>query len=246
MLARDAVARRGCRPACSAPGARGELTDGSDDDWARAGRAGRSRPTTPDVPARGRRRAGLLGEGERQPGRAGRRSASRVCVPDLGGADRAGRGRPTRNFDAPDAAAAGVARAARATCARAGDRARCSAATWPTSRTTGQPPRFLLNDVVRYWRTICVDFEGKDARAGGDRKWALRNAKLRTVAQAAVRRRAACRCCCATCASRARRRASSPAGSTPRRWTASVPRSCSRGSWTRACARSRPTTAGSG
>jgi hypothetical protein len=44
----------------------------------------------------------------------------------------------------------------------------------------GQPPRFLLNDVVRYWRTICVDFEGKAARGGPDPKWASRNAKLRT------------------------------------------------------------------
>ena len=44
-----------------------------------------------------------------------------------------------------------------------------------------RPPRFLLNDLVRYWRTICVDFEGKHAQAGGDDpKWVSRNAKLRT------------------------------------------------------------------
>jgi hypothetical protein len=43
-----------------------------------------------------------------------------------------------------------------------------------------RPPRFLLNDLVRYWRTICVDFEGKGARGGDDPKWATRNAKLRT------------------------------------------------------------------
>lgn len=42
-----------------------------------------------------------------------------------------------------------------------------------------QPPRFLLNDIVRYWRTMCVDYEGKLRRAT-DEKWALRNAKLRT------------------------------------------------------------------
>jgi hypothetical protein len=30
-----------------------------------------------------------------------------------------------------------------------------------------RPPRFLLNDVVRYWRTICVDFAGKQRRNGG-------------------------------------------------------------------------------
>jgi hypothetical protein len=46
-------------------------------------------------------------------------------------------------------------------------------------RKDRRPPRFLLNDVVRYWRTICVDFEGK-AREGDERKWALRHAKLRT------------------------------------------------------------------
>lgn len=44
-----------------------------------------------------------------------------------------------------------------------------------------RPPRFLLNDLVRYRRTICVDFEGKQAQAeGDDPKWVSRNAKLRT------------------------------------------------------------------
>lgn len=41
-----------------------------------------------------------------------------------------------------------------------------------------RPPRFLLNDVVRYWRTMCVDFAGKERE--GPEKWGLRNAKLRT------------------------------------------------------------------
>jgi hypothetical protein len=40
-------------------------------------------------------------------------------------------------------------------------------------------PRFLLNDVVRYWRTMCVDFAGKERE--GPEKWGLRNAKLRTA-----------------------------------------------------------------
>ncbi|MES1258866.1 MAG: nucleotidyltransferase domain-containing protein, partial [Acidobacteriota bacterium] len=39
-------------------------------------------------------------------------------------------------------------------------------------------PRFLINDLTRYWRTITVDFVYKQ-RADSDRKWALRNAKLR-------------------------------------------------------------------
>jgi hypothetical protein len=39
-------------------------------------------------------------------------------------------------------------------------------------------PRFLLNDIVRYWRTMCVDFAYKEWEQGGG-KWALRNIKLR-------------------------------------------------------------------
>jgi hypothetical protein len=41
-----------------------------------------------------------------------------------------------------------------------------------------RPPRFLLNDVIRYWRTICVDYVGKERGRAGE-KWALRNLKLR-------------------------------------------------------------------
>ncbi len=39
-------------------------------------------------------------------------------------------------------------------------------------------PRFLLNDIVRFWRTMCVDFAYKQKEQGGE-KWALRNIKLR-------------------------------------------------------------------
>jgi len=40
-------------------------------------------------------------------------------------------------------------------------------------------PRFLMNDIVRYWRTMCVDFAYKDWEQAG-KKWAIRNIKLRT------------------------------------------------------------------
>lgn len=47
--------------------------------------------------------------------------------------------------------------------------------TW---RPGGKLPRFLLNDVVRFWRTMSVDFADKfHDQEGG--KWGLRNAKLR-------------------------------------------------------------------
>jgi hypothetical protein len=39
-------------------------------------------------------------------------------------------------------------------------------------------PRFLLNDIIRYWRTLCVDFASKQKKQP-DANWALRNIKLR-------------------------------------------------------------------
>jgi len=39
-------------------------------------------------------------------------------------------------------------------------------------------PRFLLNDIIRFWRTMCVDFAYKQKEQEG-LKWGLRNIKLR-------------------------------------------------------------------
>lgn len=51
-----------------------------------------------------------------------------------------------------------------------------------SERAAGQPialvPRFLLNDVVRFWRTMAVDYAAKRWEQS-DKKWAVRNAKLR-------------------------------------------------------------------
>jgi hypothetical protein len=44
--------------------------------------------------------------------------------------------------------------------------------TW---RSDGKLPRFLLNDVIRFWRTMAVDFADKFRDQEGE-KWALRNA----------------------------------------------------------------------
>ena len=49
---------------------------------------------------------------------------------------------------------------------------------WSASGQKYQVPRFLLNDIVRYWRTMCVDYATKHRERQGA-KWALRNVKLR-------------------------------------------------------------------
>lgn len=43
--------------------------------------------------------------------------------------------------------------------------------------TENQVPRFLLNDIIRYYRTIATDFEHKIVE--GNKAWGLRNTKLR-------------------------------------------------------------------
>ena len=42
----------------------------------------------------------------------------------------------------------------------------------------GSLPRFLLNDLARFWRTMAVDFANKQRERAGE-GWGLRNAKLR-------------------------------------------------------------------
>jgi predicted nucleotidyltransferase len=45
------------------------------------------------------------------------------------------------------------------------------------SKRNPRVPRFLLNDIVRYWRTITIDFQNKQRNKRDG--WALRNVKLR-------------------------------------------------------------------
>ena len=47
-----------------------------------------------------------------------------------------------------------------------------------STSSPGKVPRFLLNDITRYWRTICVDYAAKHREQDGA-KWAIRNAKIR-------------------------------------------------------------------
>jgi predicted nucleotidyltransferase len=49
---------------------------------------------------------------------------------------------------------------------------------WLYSANPSQVPRFLQNDIARYWRTVAVDFAYKRHTRAGE-GWALRTAKLR-------------------------------------------------------------------
>jgi hypothetical protein len=49
---------------------------------------------------------------------------------------------------------------------------------WTHSRTELGVPRFLYNDIARYWRTVTVDFAYKQWTRD-NKGWALRKAKLR-------------------------------------------------------------------
>ncbi|MEA2470356.1 MAG: hypothetical protein QOE38_1355, partial [Thermoleophilaceae bacterium] len=149
---------------------RDELTAQSDDDWAVLGAdAGEA------VLARCR---AVLGGAEREPGQQDLFGVAFACD-DL-----------TRNIGLDADTNANLTRRmlllleSRAV-AGFEEHARCSARVLDAYLGHGvrdyRPPRFLLNDLIRYWRTICVDFEGKRRGAGGDDpKYASRNAKLRT------------------------------------------------------------------
>lgn len=50
--------------------------------------------------------------------------------------------------------------------------------TYQSEQKEVRVPRFLLNDVVRFWRTMAVDFPAKQRDRNG-KGWALRNLKLR-------------------------------------------------------------------
>lgn len=47
-----------------------------------------------------------------------------------------------------------------------------------SARKDGQLALFLLNDVIRYWRTMTVDYRFKTVEAEVPKKWAIRNIKL--------------------------------------------------------------------
>lgn len=149
---------------------RRELTAHSDDDWAILidGPEGAApRPLPADVEA-------AIGSEGREPGGQGIFGASVSCdhLVERIGLDGDDNKNLTRRMLLLLESTAVANRGVHATC-----RARVLDGYLDESVKDFRPPRFLLNDLIRYWRTICVDFVGKE-REGAGEKWALRNLKL--------------------------------------------------------------------
>jgi len=150
---------------------RRELTEHSDDDWLLLVDGPRREDASPGV----ERLRALLGGGAREPGRRGIFGVAGFgddLVEHIGLDEDDNRNLTQRMLllleSVPIAGDEAYARC----------RERVLDRYLAEDRTARRPPRFLLNDVIRYWRTIAVDFAGK--QRDGDDKWGLRNAKLRT------------------------------------------------------------------
>lgn len=150
---------------------RRELTAGSDDDWAvlvNGGEREKVRPAPSQVEA--------AVEGKRQPGAQGVFGTVVFCdhLVDRIGLDRDDNKNLTRRMLLMLESVAVINEQAHLAC-----RMRVLDGYLDYSAKDYRPPRFFLNDLIRYWRTICVDFVGKE-REGEGQKWALRNLKLGT------------------------------------------------------------------
>lgn len=148
---------------------RRELTSGSDDDWAVlvARGTGNPRPSTSEV-------GHLLGEGDRRPGVQGTFGEAIFCddLIERIGLKADDNNNLTRRLLLLLESISVLNEPQHRDCRR-----RVLDGYLDDSVKDFRPPRFLLNDIIRYWRTICVDFVGKERR-GKDEKWALRNLKL--------------------------------------------------------------------
>lgn len=157
--------------------ARGEFTRGSDVDWTLLvdGPADAYHPVAAQRIAAHLRELGLP-----QPapgGPFGSVTFSHELIHKIGGDDDTNRTTTQRLLLLLESASIGNAAAYDRVVAHVLARYVEEDMTGPRDRPN-RVPRFLHNDITRYWRTMAVDFAHK-RRARGEAGWALRNAKLR-------------------------------------------------------------------
>jgi predicted nucleotidyltransferase len=162
--------------------ARGELTPGSDLDWTLLIDGACSSDHLQVVHAI---RAKVNALGFKTPGPTetfGGLSFSHSLVHDVGGVDDSNENMTRRLLLLLESVAVdvGSSRAVHERVVRAVLRRYVieDASFLDSSRSYERVPRFLLNDVVRFWRTMAVDYAHKYRERQGD-GWALRNIKLR-------------------------------------------------------------------
>lgn len=157
--------------------ARGELTQGSDVDWTLLVDG----PADPYHPLAAQRIGGRMREMDLPPpapgGPFGSVTFSHDLIHHIGGDDDTNRNTTQRLLLLLESAPIGSARAYDRVIANILARYVEEDIVSPGD-TPNRVPRFLQNDISRYWRTMAVDFAHK-RRARGAAGWALRNAKLR-------------------------------------------------------------------
>ncbi|HET6231374.1 MAG TPA: nucleotidyltransferase domain-containing protein [Longimicrobiaceae bacterium] len=156
--------------------ARGEVTSGSDTDWTLLV-DGQASSTHLDVAHRVE--AMLADADQKGPGREatfGGLAFSHELLHRIGGGDDTNRNLTQRILLLLESAALGPAEAHERVIRGILNRYINEDAGW--NERTVTVPRFLLNDVARYWRTVAVDFAYK-RRDRAEEGWALRTIKLR-------------------------------------------------------------------
>jgi hypothetical protein len=150
--------------------ARRELTEHSDDDWLILVNGARREGVAPSIGEV----SSILGADERKPGEQKIFGTQAFCddIAEKVGLDRDGNTNLTHRVLLMLESVPLTGHDAHRACWE-----RILDGYLQEARRDERPPRFFLNDVVRYWRTICVDFVGKQREAG--EKWGTRNAKLR-------------------------------------------------------------------
>ncbi len=158
--------------------ARDEWTGGSDLDWALLV-DGQADPVHTEIVRRMRDLVGELGFKDPGPtGVFGGLAFSHELVHRIGGEADTNRNITQRILLLLESRAIGASRAVRDRVLRALLERYLIDDIVYHERLKVRVPRFLLNDVVRYWRTMAVDYAMKRRERPGA-GWALRNAKLR-------------------------------------------------------------------
>jgi hypothetical protein len=157
--------------------ARGEYTSGSDLDWTLLVDG----QTYPEQPLAADDAAAWVGEHVRGPGREGTFGSlafSHDLVHHIGGAADTNRNLTQRILLLLESVPIGRGEAYTRVVRALLERYISEDFGWSHSARQSHVPRFLQNDIARYWRTVAVDFAYKRKERGGE-GWALRTVKLR-------------------------------------------------------------------